>query len=693
MKPILRLIPHVAAALAIAAALACGERAGNGGDLPVLRERGSIRLLAPRLAAEDDLYDHGELLRRERVLADAFVQLQGLQPDWVLLDRYEDLLPALLDGRGDIVVAGLTATPERQERVAFSAPLAFVQERVVTRAGTPAVTTLDDLAGRTIAVRRSSSFWETLADVGADYPDIEVVEAPEDLDTEEILYRVSTGEYDATVADDIRIGSAQTYLDNLSEGIALTEDRAIAWAIRPDSPELLSAIDSFVREFNPESRHPERYLGDLPEIKQRKILRVLTRNSSSTYFVWRGQIMGFEYDLAREFAKQHGLQVVFVVAPTRAGLLTWLRQGHGDVVAAGLTRTAARESFGHGFSRPYNYVSEVLVARSADSTLRAPSDLAGRTIAVRRSSSYWTTAEELQASSVDVSLVAAPEALETEDIIDAVARGDYDLTIADSHILNVELTWRDDVIGAFTLRDSVAHAWAVREGDDELKAAIDQFFNREYRGLFYNVTRKKYFGSPSRTQRFATARSTRSGTISPYDELFRRHSQQYDFDWRLVAAQSYEESQFDPNVVSFAGAVGLMQVLPRTGGQFGFENLTDPDEGVHAGVFYMRHLYDRLDYVPEAEDRLWFALAAYNAGLGHVTDARRLAAELGEDPDTWTGGLEDVLPLLRKPEYYRRAKHGYCRCLMPIHYVRKIRDRYDAYAEAVPREAVAEDLQ
>jgi membrane-bound lytic murein transglycosylase F len=105
----------------------------------------------------------------------------------------------------------------------------------------------------------------------------------------------------------------------------------------------------------------------------------------------------------------------------------------------------------------------------------------------------------------------------------------------------------------------------------------------------------------------------------------------------------------------------------------------------------MRHLYDRLDYVPEAEDRLWFALAAYNAGLGHVTDARRLAAELGKDPNTWTGGLEDVLPLLRKAEYHRRAEHGYCRCLMPVHYVRKIRDRYGAYSEAVPRETVSED--
>ena len=130
MLPSIRIVRHAAPALVMAAVLACGERAG--GDLPVLRERGSIRLLTPRLPAEGGLHGHGELLRRERVLADAFVQLQGLQSDWVFLDRYEDLLPALLEGRGDMVVAGLTATPERQERVAFSAPLAFVREKVAS---------------------------------------------------------------------------------------------------------------------------------------------------------------------------------------------------------------------------------------------------------------------------------------------------------------------------------------------------------------------------------------------------------------------------------------------------------------------------------------------------------------------------------------------------------------------------------
>ena len=181
----------------------------------------------------------------------------------------------------------------------------------------------------------------------------------------------------------------------------------------------------------------------------------------------------------------------------------------------------------------------------------------------------------------------------------------------------------------------------------------------------------------------STARSARTGALSPYDNLFRSYAERYRFDWRLIAAQSYQESRFDPTVVSFAGAVGLMQVMPRTGAEMGFSALREPEVGVHAGVLYLRRVHDWLDDVPSQDDRLWFALAAYNAGLGHVNDARRLTAELGGDPNVWFGGVADVMPLLRKREYYSRARHGYCRCLEPVRYVESIRDRQRAYAAAV----------
>jgi membrane-bound lytic murein transglycosylase F len=387
--------------------------------------------------------------------------------------------------------------------------------------------------------------------------------------------------------------------------------------------------------------------------------------------------------LAREFAKRHGLHAEFIVVPTRAGLLTWLQQGRGDIVAAGMTATAVRADLGVQFSRLYAYVSEIVVARPADSMMVGPADLGGRTVVVRRGSSYWDTVRALQEQGIAVELVAASEALETEDIIDGVARGDYDLTIADSNILDIELTWREDIVAAFSVGDSLEHAWAMREADAELKAAVDSFFRAEYRGEFYNITRRKYFNSSMRVRRHATARSALTGILSPYDELFRNYANRYQIDWVLVAAQSYQESRFDPTVVSFAGAVGLMQVMPATGRELGFESLHDPDQSVHAGVMYLYQLYNRFDEIPDDEDRLWFALAAYNAGRGHVNDARRLTAELGGDPDVWFGEVADVMPLLSKREYHSRTRHGYCRCREPVDYVTRIRDRYRAYSEAM----------
>jgi membrane-bound lytic murein transglycosylase F len=507
--------------------------------------------------------------------------------------------------------------------------------------------------------------------------------APEDMDTEEILYRVSTGEYDVTVADDALANDALGYLPNLTLGMPLTGDRPIAWAVRPGNPELLEAASAFVEAFNPASDRPDRYVGDLPEIKERKVLRILTRNNPSTYFVLHGRVMGFEYDLAREFARQQGLHAEFIVVPTRGGLLNWLSQGRGDLVAAGITPTESGADFGVAFSRPYQYVSEVLVVRAADSTLHAASDLAGRTIVVRRSSSYWETVDELRRQGTPVQLISAPEEMETEEIIDAVARGEYDLTVADSDILEIELTWRDDVVGAFSLRDSLAHAWVAREGDEKLLAAVDSFFASIYRGEFYNVTLWKYFRRSRRVRSHATARSARSGAISPYDDLFRRYSADYEFDWRLITSQAYQESRFDPSAVSFAGARGLLQVLPPTGREMGFESLFEPEQGVHAGVKYLRHLYDRVEDAATPEDRLWFALASYNAGFGHLEDARRLTAELGGDPNVWFGGVAETMPLLRKREHYRRARYGYCRCLEPVLYVELIRARYRAYSDVL----------
>ena len=160
----------------------------------------------------------------------------------------------------------------------------------------------------------------------------------------------------------------------------------------------------------------------------------------------------------------------------------------------------------------------------------------------------------------------------------------------------------------------------------------------------------------------------------------KRHAEQYGFDWRLLVAQMYQESRFDPQAKSWAGALGLMQVLPRTARQMGFDgDLADPEIGIHAGVKYMAWMRERFDPELPVLDRMWFTLAGYNAGAEHVRDARRLARKKGWSSKRWFGNVERAMLLLSQRKYARKARHGFVRGREPVNYVRQIKQRYEAY--------------
>jgi len=621
-------------------------------------------------------------LRAEQRVAEWFAESRQLEAIWVPITEYDQLIPALLEGRGDVIVANFSVTPEREREIAFGTPLVRVYEVAVTHRDSTPVATAADLVGRTVTVRRSSAYWDTLDSLARLHPGITVVPAPEESDTEELLYRVARGNLDVTLADNLIAEVARSYMPELRLDATLSGPRAIAWGMRPSNPMLRDTVAAFLTDLFPTAAAPLRSGGDLAGIRERGVLRVLTRNNPTSYFVWRGQILGFEHDLVVDFAKSIGVHAEFIVAPTRAALVAWLLDGVGDVVAAGLTRGDTAERL-VAYSRSYNRVVEMAVTDTADTALRSPADLAGRTVAVRASSSYWQTATRLRDEGIPLTLLAVPEDMETEEVLERVAAGEYDVTFADSPILATELTWRDDIRGAFPVTDTVDYGWIVQPGDTALLAAINTYLDRTVRGTFYNLTKTKYFGNPKASRRYVTGRPERTGAISPFDDLARRYADRYDFDWILITAQMYEESRFDPNVVSFAGAVGLMQVMPQTARGFGFRSLREPAVNIHAGTRYLRHVYDLLDDVPDSTERYWFALAAYNAGLGHINDARRLAEERGRNPNIWFGNVADVAPLLQRRVIHARFPYGYCRCNEPVAYVRKIRERREAYGVVV----------
>ena len=617
-----------------------------------------------------------------RVLIRRFAEQHYLDVDWVQVDNWDALVPSLITGKGDLIAADITVTEPRKEKVAFTVPAHRTREHIVVRKG-DRIESIGDLVGREIVVREQSSFWHVLQRARRTHPGIEVRLVPESMPPERLLAGVTEGRFDmaaVNVGDGERIEDDWPALRVVSQPF---NSDAVAWAVSPHAPNLLEAIDRFLSIDQLTSLvNGERY-GDLPEIRRHGVLRVITRNNAATFFLWRGEQMGFEYELLREFAKHHGLHVEVVIALQHASLFDMLKGGTGDIAAASLPSDVPPRVPGVAMTRPFNYVYDYLVARHDDDTILGIEDLIGRAVTVRRSSAHWHTLERLRAAGLKLDIDIAPEDAETETLIAAVGEGRLDLTVAASHVLDIELGYRTDIRKAFTLRGPVPLGWAVRSENTELLTALNEFLAKEYRGLFFNVVYQKYFENPVRMRRHRKDRvdHEQADGLSPYDAIVQREAAKHGFEWPLIVAQMYQESRFYRKARSPAGAVGLMQFLPRTAREFGVKNLFDPEQSIRAGVAYLAWLHSRFEPELTVKDRIWFALAAYNAGFGHVRDARKLARELGLDPNRWFDNVEDAMRLLSKRAYYRKTAYGYVRGYEVVNYVREIRERYRSYLQ------------
>lgn len=682
------LLPRILplAGLALAALVQCGQPAPEPemppppprytGDLPVLQERGVLRVIVPPEPV-DHLPRYGEPVTLDYDVARGLSGALRLKLELVKAQNFAEMMTKLLEGEGDIVAASLTITPERQEKAAFSLPYLHVDEYLVTKAGGDLPAAIEDLAGMEIGVRRSSSHYRTLLEIQRQVPSLRIHEAPEQLGMDLLVEGVVRGDYGATVSDEHIWRGVANHYPELATPLVLAENRPIALMMRPRDTQLKTRVDDYLlaRRFSRHSQQP--FTDDLPGLKERGRLRMITRNNPMTYFIHRGRQVGFEYELMRKFAEQHDLRLDIVIPDSHADVLTYLREGKGDVVAAAMTITPERRALA-AFSPPYNEVDELVVVRAGVDSINSLHDLAGRTVHVRRSASFYTTLTALQ-DSIDLEIALVSDAMETEEILAGVEEGLYDITLCDSNLLDVELAYGRRLKAAFSIKPTRL-GWAVRKENPALLAALDRYVSEERGGLYFNMMKKRYFKN---RRTIATAKDSLrvdlSGRLSPYDELVKKYARRYGQDWRMITAQMYQESKFDPRASSWVGALGLMQIMPETGRELGFDDLHDPEANIHAGIKYMHQLVNRFDPALPMEERVRLALASYNVGYGHVLDARQLAREKGWDPDQWFGHVERAMKLLARPAYYKRARYGFCRGGQPVHYVRNVQSMYDAY--------------
>ena len=650
------------------------------GDLNALKKHGVIRLLRLRWEEEIGLPRKGLPNYRYRLGIEHFIETLGLQAQWVTVDSFADLTPALLEGRGDIIISNLTHTPKRENILSFSLPIDRAQEFIVTRSDTP-LDTIESLQDKRIAIRAGTSFQSSLLDLLDQHHDLtfDLVILNGNADPDSILDQLNQGDFDATVMDSNLLEAMQSYRKDFHIGIAINKLQNIALAVRPNSSELLHKINTFLLEKLSERDWDKRHFDDWNAIKKRKLLRVLTHNNPASYFLWRGELMGFDYELIRDFANKNQLKLEMVVAPPEVNITDWLLEGRGDLIAAAMTDSQSRRERGLIFSSAYSQVAEQLLTSNERLPLDKLKNLSDRALAINPRSNYWKTAQKLQRDGHQFTLTKADDSLSSAEIIAAVARGEYDATLADSHLIDIEQRFDKRLSPGLELTPKLNHAWGLRPDSPNLLKQLNQYLKQEIGSKHFNVIKKKYFSDNKKITRYQGQRLNREGELSPYDSIVKPFAAKHQFDWRLITAQMYQESRFNPKARSHVGALGLMQVMPRTARSLNYKLPFNDKSGIEAGIRYLAWVRERFEDTLQPQQRIWFSLAAYNAGAGHVKDARRLAKQQGLDPDIWFDNVDNAMLLLAKRKYYKKARYGYVRGSEPVKYVRQIRKRYQAY--------------
>ena len=606
----------------------------------------------------------------QHALIRQFALEHDLQIQWSQVSSRSELVTHLKAGHGDVIIDETPVGVDADPSVAATLPLRSTRYLVVVRADRQAsVATTVDLLDTRIGVRASSPVWEILQQINNGFPQVQFQAVADHTSSEAMLAQLGGGMFDALIMSAASAYSLLATRPQFAVAFDLTGDRAVAWQVRADNAALRHALNTHLVRNGLLIAEADQYYGDLQAIKQRRVLRVLMAPDRDNFFLRGGARAGFEYELVKDFATQQGLRLELRI--TEPGRLAGrLKSGRGDLIASRAAIPYVSEDTGLKLSRAYNHLATTVITRAEPAhIMRRPADLLGRRVTLLSGSGYQATVANLRAAGTRIS--TAPALAAWPDLLDSLTLGTTDAVLLDSHRVKSLVAERPDVRVAFSLNDLREYRWTVRGADRELLEAVNNYLKQAFRSELYNLAYRRYFEHAASAKAALSARA-----ISPYDPLIQHYASRYDFDWRLIAAQMYEESRFDAAAVSIAGAVGLMQVLPTTAGELGFLDLTDPDTSIHAGVQYLAGLRQRLeDQLPVAE-RTWFALAAYHAGYDRVRGARRIARQLGLDPNRWFDHVEHAMRVQAQP---RTDGSVLCLCRQTVAYVREIHSRYLSY--------------
>ncbi len=434
---------------------------------------------------------------------------------------------------------------------------------------------------------------------------------------------------------------------------------------------------------------------DLPEILKKGKITVLAENSSTSFFIYRGKKMGFEYEVLKEFANELGVELEVKIVDDLDEITKRLNEGEGDIVACNYTITKDRCKE-IDFSIPTMRTNQVLIQRKPknwekmkpyqwkEKMLVDPSQLFQKKIHVWRNSSYYQRLIHLQEEIGDTIYIQEQDGRTgAEELIEMVSEGMIDYTVTEANLARINLQFYENIDIDLSLSIKQKIAFGLRKSSPLLKARIDKWLESYMRKTAFKYIKHKYYDIAQVSKSIKTEfRSLKGGELSLYDTYFKAAAKKYGWDWRLLASLSYQESKFNPNAISFGGAYSMMQFMPGTGPKYGVFPYSTPQTQIMGGMRKLSDDYISWSVIPDKVQRQKFTIATYNSGRSHVEDARYLAEKHGLNPNIWDDNVEIMMLNLSKKEYYREegVKSGAAKGSVTYRYVRDIFSRYAMYS-------------
>ncbi len=438
---------------------------------------------------------------------------------------------------------------------------------------------------------------------------------------------------------------------------------------------------------------------DFGEIKRTGKLKALVTYSATSYFLYRGQPMGYEYELLQRLGKALDLDIEIIVTKNLDQMIEQLNRGKVDIIAHGLTITTDRKQ--KAAFTDYLYLTrQVLVQKKPDnwrqlswaenqkSLIHDAIELIGDTVSIRKNSSYFNRIKNLSREiGGKIHIDTLDGNLSTDEIIKMVVDGKIKYTIADENLAKINASYYPILDIEVPVSFSQRIAWATRSNNSGLKNALNKWIKKERKNAEYYVIYNKYFKNSRDFRRRVKSDfySLNNQQISQYDNLIKENAKKLNWDWRLLASLIYQESRFKPKAKSWAGAKGLMQMMPATAKEMGVKNRTNPEDNLKGGTKYLDHLYERFNDITDSVQRIKFTMAAYNCGYYHVRDAQKLADKKKLDRNVWDNNVDEMILALSYPKNYNLEiiDYGYVRGVEPYEYVDQIFKRYSHYQKFI----------